>query len=338
MTTAQMLLDSSRRQIVRLIALGLGALGLTFVAIVCAMLIFMPNSGLVIFLIALLLFLIGASITLTTLSRWPLLRAVLPLTVGLFVIIGIVGMLLPELAQPAAPFLAINVLIMAMSGNRLFTLIVAITSTLLAMTIVSSLPRPFPQPSIAAVIEPVTILAAGALVLVFWIVSSRFVAAQDTALALANQRADEAEIARAEAEAAHAEIERRSIEQEQLLDLVRTLELPIMSVGAGVLVAPLVGSLDARRVAAIQQHLFAQVQAQRAHTVVLDITGISAVDAAIAQALIETAQGARLLGAQTLLSGIRAEVAKTIAALGSDMAGIRSVANLGQALEASRHS
>jgi len=80
-------------------------------------------------------------------------------------------------------------------------------------------------------------------------------------------------------------------------DLVRLLELPVLSVGAGLLVVKLVGNLDSRRIAALQQHLFAQVTAQRAHTVVLDITAISAVDVTIAAALIQTAQGVRLLGA-----------------------------------------
>jgi anti-anti-sigma regulatory factor len=338
MTIAEKFLDSSRRQIIRLIALGLGALGLTFVVLVAAMLVVEPNPGLIIFLIALLLFLCGAGTTLATIDRWPLLRAVLPINIGLFVIIGMVGLLLPELAQPAAPFLAMNVLIIALTGNRRFTLIVTIASTLLAMAIVSSLSRPFPELSIVSIVEPVKILAAGAFVLVFWVVSSRIVASQDTALALADQRADEAVSARVEADAARAEIEHQHAEQGRLLELVRTLELPVISVGAGLLVVPLVGNLDSRRIAAIQQHLFTQVAAQRAHAVVLDITAISAVDETIAAALLQTAQGVRLLGAQTLLSGMRAEVAQTIATLGEDLSSIRSVANLGQAIEAVQRS
>jgi len=119
-------------------------------------------------------------------------------------------------------------------------------------------------------------------------------------------------------------------------DLVRLLELPVLSVGAGLLVVPLVGNLDSRRIAALQQHLFAQVTAQRAHTVVLDITAISAVDVTIAAALIQTARGVRLLGAQMLLSGMRAGVAQAISALDVDLAGIRSVINLGQAIEAAQ--
>lgn len=47
-------------------------------------------------------------------------------------------------------------------------------------------------------------------------------------------------------------------------------------------------------------------------SVVLDITAITAVDETIATALLQTAQEVQLLGAQTLLSGMRAEVVHTI--------------------------
>ena len=42
----------------------------------------------------------------------------------------------------------------------------------------------------------------------------------------------------------------------------------LISVGAGLLVVPLVGSLDSRRIAGFQQQLFEQVVAQCAHAVV----------------------------------------------------------------------
>jgi anti-anti-sigma regulatory factor len=334
MTTGQVFLDVSRRQIIRLIALGLGALGVTFVVIVAVMLFLAPNTGLIIFIIALLLFLVGAGITLATIDRWPTMLAVLPITIGLLEIIGVTGIVLPELAQAAAPFLTMNVLMIALTGHRRYTLMITIVSTLLAVVIVSSLPRPFPELSIMSVVEPVKILAAGTLVLVFWGVFIRMIGSQNVALALADQRADEADIARREADTARTEIEQRSAEQARLLDLVRTLELPVLSVGAGLLVVPLVGTLDSRRIAALQQHLFAQVTAQRAHSVVLDITAITTVNETIATALLQTAQGVRLLGAQTLLSGMRAEVAHTIASLGEDLSSLRSVTNLGQAIKA----
>jgi anti-anti-sigma factor len=96
---------------------------------------------------------------------------------------------------------------------------------------------------------------------------------------------------------------------------------------------PLVGDLDSRRAASIQQRLLEEIAEQRAQSVVLDVTGITLLDSAVAQSLMQTAQAARLLGAQTFLSGIRPEVAQTLISLDIDLGAMRSVANLGEALE-----
>jgi anti-anti-sigma factor len=111
------------------------------------------------------------------------------------------------------------------------------------------------------------------------------------------------------------------------------LELPIIPVGQHILAVPLVGDLDSRRAASIQQRLLEEVAEQRAQVVVLDVTGISLLDTAVAQSLIETAQAVRLLGARALLSGIRPEVAQTLIGLDIDLGTLQSVANLGEALE-----
>jgi rsbT co-antagonist protein RsbR len=65
----------------------------------------------------------------------------------------------------------------------------------------------------------------------------------------------------------------------------------------------------------------------------LDVTGISVLNTGVAQSLIDMAQAVRLLGARTLLSGIRPEVARTLAGLDIDLGTRQSVANLGEALE-----
>ena len=57
-------------------------------------------------------------------------------------IITVVGILIPELAQVAPPFLAFNVLLVGLSGNRRLTLLIAIVSAIMALTIVSHFPRP----------------------------------------------------------------------------------------------------------------------------------------------------------------------------------------------------
>ena len=145
------------------------------------------------------------------------------------------------------------------------------------------------------------------------------------------QRAEEAQ-ARIEEqahalEAANAAQQAQLEEQRRLLDLVATLETPATTLAEGVLFAPVVGHLDSRRSAALTARLLEVAHAQRAHHVIIDISGVSTVDSAVAQALIQTAQALRLLGCRVTLSGISSEVALTLTqqeiAL-SDIATVRS--------------
>ena len=58
------------------------------------------------------------------------------------------------------------------------------------------------------------------------------------------------------------------------------------------------------------------IAAQRARTVILDITGVHDVDSHAAEALVRAAEGARLHGAAAILSGITPALARTLVALG----------------------
>ena len=65
--------------------------------------------------------------------------------------------------------------------------------------------------------------------------------------------------------------------------------------------------------------------------VILDVTGVQIFDSHIAQVLLESARAVGLIGATTLMSGIRPEVAQTIIQLGLDFNAIATFADLQQA-------
>lgn len=66
---------------------------------------------------------------------------------------------------------------------------------------------------------------------------------------------------------------------------------------------------------------------------VIDITGVPAVDTEVAQHLLKTVMAARLMGAECVISGIRPQIAYTIAALGIEFGDIVTKASLADALE-----
>ena len=133
-------------------------------------------------------------------------------------------------------------------------------------------------------------------------------------------RTDITELRRAE------ELRRQSAEQEATIRgqaaLLAELSTPILRIAPGAIVLPLVGSLDSFRAGRIVEALLASVAEQRAELVILDITGVPLVDTQVANALLQAARAVQLLGARTVLTGIRPDVAQTIVALGVDLSGI----------------
>jgi rsbT co-antagonist protein RsbR len=113
---------------------------------------------------------------------------------------------------------------------------------------------------------------------------------------------------------------------------IRELSAPVLPVLPGVLVAPLIGVLDSDRASFLADNVLTMVEREHAGQVIFDITGVPIVDTQVAQVLIQTAAAVRLLGAQTLLVGIRPEVAQTIITLGLDFAAVPTYPNLQEAI------
>jgi rsbT co-antagonist protein RsbR len=121
-------------------------------------------------------------------------------------------------------------------------------------------------------------------------------------------------------------------QQQELLDLVATLEAPAVPLAEGVLFAPMVGHIDTRRAEALTKRLLQDVSAQRARLMVLDISGVTVMDTSVAQSLMNTVKAIRLLGCEVTLSGISAAVAITLIHLGINLDSIATARNPQEAL------
>lgn len=117
---------------------------------------------------------------------------------------------------------------------------------------------------------------------------------------------------------------------------VSALTLPLLDLGDGVLLLPLVGRLDAERSARLLQELLDGIHARRARRVILDITGLRIVHAQVATTLLEAARAAQLLGAQVVVSGVNATAAQEFVALGASLEGVQTTSSLGAALQSLR--
>jgi anti-anti-sigma factor len=247
------------------------------------------------------------------------------------------GLIFPEIDFLIGLGSVVIICFVSINNNGRLTMIVGVACVLASLIALS---HPFPASmtfGLGEVLQPLKAILGTTIILNGWFIYHRLMALQQAALALAESRATEASAARAQAEAARAEVERlQQNEQQRLLALVETLELPILPVGASTLVVPLVGDLDSRRATTIQQRLLEAVAHQRIQTVVVDVTSISILDTVVAQQLVEIAQAVRLLGARIVISGINARLAQTLVGLDVALSDIETPGNLGQALAATR--
>jgi anti-anti-sigma regulatory factor len=128
--------------------------------------------------------------------------------------------------------------------------------------------------------------------------------------------------ARKAAEAAVAQ----TLIQEQIIatqqNTLAELSTPLIPLADGLLVMPLIGTIDSKRAQQIIESLLTGVAEARAKTVIIDITGVAVVDTQVANTLLRAAQAVKLLGANVMLTGIRPEVAQTLVSLGLDLGGI----------------
>ncbi|MBU1879115.1 MAG: STAS domain-containing protein, partial [Chloroflexi bacterium] len=135
----------------------------------------------------------------------------------------------------------------------------------------------------------------------------------EKALAVAQHQAQEAEARSTELRAVSAQLQQTVDAQTLLLQVVQELEVPIIPLSPGTVALPLVGHVDTRRAQRIMQILLQSVSRYQARTVIIDLTGLGLLDSAVAQSLIQSAQGVQLLGARVIFSGLSAEMAQTMA-------------------------
>jgi PAS domain S-box-containing protein len=116
-------------------------------------------------------------------------------------------------------------------------------------------------------------------------------------------------------------------------ETIRRLATPVLSVGAGVLLVPVLGGLDPRRATDMLEAVLDAVSTQRAHAVVIDLTAVANFDAATAEHLVRLCAATALLGAETVLAGITPATAQTIVGLESTaLQRLRAMPTAGEAI------
>ena len=107
--------------------------------------------------------------------------------------------------------------------------------------------------------------------------------------------------------------------------------IPILRLGR-TLLATIQDELRDDVAQAFQEDVLSALEQRSTDGLVIDISGLEVVDTYVARVLAETGRMARLMGADTVLVGMRPEVAATLIRMGYAMDGIRTALNLEEGL------
>ncbi len=126
--------------------------------------------------------------------------------------------------------------------------------------------------------------------------------------------------------------ERERIIREQQ-EAIRELSTPVLQVRERLLILPIIGAIDPQRARQLTEQLLRGIRTNRARVVVIDITGVAALDSSVANHLVQTVEASRLLGATVIVTGLSPEIAQTLVTIGVDLGKMNTVGDLQGGIE-----
>jgi rsbT co-antagonist protein RsbR len=123
----------------------------------------------------------------------------------------------------------------------------------------------------------------------------------------------------------------RTIRRQQ--EAIKELSTPVLQIRDRLLMLPIIGVIDTYRARMITEALLHAIRAARAKVVVIDVTGVAAVDTKVANHLLQTVAAAKLMGATVVVTGLSAEVAQTLVNLGVDLTRLQTIGDLQGGIE-----
>lgn len=119
---------------------------------------------------------------------------------------------------------------------------------------------------------------------------------------------------------------------------LKELTAPLIPIFDKISVMPLVGTIDTERAKLIIENLLHGAVANRSEVVLIDITAVPVVDTMVAHYMMQAVETLRLVGARSMLVGIRPEIAQTIVNLGVQMHDFETESTLQRGVEKSLRS
>lgn len=120
--------------------------------------------------------------------------------------------------------------------------------------------------------------------------------------------------------------------KKQAQEILEMAIIPIVQVWDGIVLVPLIGTLDSMRTQQLMERLLQYIADSNSTVSVIDITGVPTIDTQTAQHLIETISSVKLLGSEVILTGVRPVIAQTMVHLGIDLSNVITRSSLAAGL------
>ena len=115
---------------------------------------------------------------------------------------------------------------------------------------------------------------------------------------------------RERAEAARNELQQHIIAAQQ--KRIVELSTPLIPITDRIIVMPLIGTMDAERMGRVMETALHGATARGAEFVILDVTGMQAIEPNVVALLVQIAGALRLVGASAIMTGVAPDVARTL--------------------------
>lgn len=117
-------------------------------------------------------------------------------------------------------------------------------------------------------------------------------------------------------------------------EVIRGPSTPVLRIREGLLLLPVVGVIDSTRALQLTRSLLHRVRDEKARVVVIDVTGVPAIDSQAEDHLLQTVKAAHLIGTKVILTGLSPETAQTLVMVGVSLGAIHTVGDLQGGIEA----
>ncbi|MFS0561000.1 STAS domain-containing protein [Terribacillus sp. 179-K 1B1 HS] len=111
------------------------------------------------------------------------------------------------------------------------------------------------------------------------------------------------------------------------------LSVPVVPIFEGLAVIPIVGDIDTHRAKLIMETALSQGNALELNHLVLDVSGVVMIDTMVADQIYQIVQSLKISGIETIITGIRPEIAQTMVSLGLDFKALFTLSTLKNALD-----